>query len=113
MGLAGVNLNLNLSNAKQVEVDNTKTTDNPTIEFQQNGYSPNNIYVKAGSSVKLTLKNTNGAGCIQSFVIPKLNIQKVVRVGTSEEVNFTAPAEKGQIAFMCGMGMYRGVINVL
>lgn len=112
LGLAGINLNINLSGS-QKSVDNTNITSSPTVEFLQNGYSPNSVSVPAGADVVMTLKNTSGSGCIQSFVIPKLGVQKVVRVGTSETVQFKAPSERGQIAFMCGMGMYRGVINVL
>jgi len=112
LSLAGLNLSLNLGQDKTT-FENQAVTDNPTIEFMQNGYSPANVAVKAGSKVNLTLKNISGAGCIQSFVIPKLGIQKVVQVGGSETVTFTAPSEKGQIVFMCGMGMYKGVINVL
>lgn len=111
LGLAGVNLNINFGqNTTPAQITNATTS--PTIEFLQSGYSPNAVFVPAGKDITLTLKNTTGAGCIQSFVIPSLGIQKVVPVGSSIQVTFTAPA-KGQLAFMCGMGMYRGVINVI
>lgn len=77
------------------------------------GYNPNTLTVKAGSPVTLHVNNIAGKGCVQAFTIPSLNIQKIVPVGTSADVTFTAPSEKGQIAFMCSMGMYRGVINVI
>ncbi len=105
--------NINLSLGRSSETTNQEVTQNPTIEFFETSYSPTSINVKAGSEVKLTLKNISGNGCIQSFVIPKLNLQKIVRVGTSETLTFKAPNEKGQIAFMCSMGMYRGIINVI
>ncbi|OGM26608.1 hypothetical protein A2627_01135 [Candidatus Woesebacteria bacterium RIFCSPHIGHO2_01_FULL_39_28] len=109
-GLAGINLNISIG---QVQGGNSQAIKNPTIELTSNGYNPQNITVKAGSNITLNLKNTTGSGCIQSFVIPKFGIQKVVREGTSEMVSFVAPGEKGQIAFMCGMGMFRGTINVI
>lgn len=109
--LAGINLNLNLSS--NVGGTNETATQNPTIEFTSSGYSPRLITVKAGSVVNLTLSNTSGAGCIQSFVIPKLKIQKIVTVGSKETVQFTAPADKGEIPFMCGMGMYTGKIKII
>lgn len=111
LSLAGVNLNINLK--QNTTTGNQDITQNPTIEFTSRGYTPQQINVKAGSNVVLNLKNTTGAGCIQSFVIPKLNLSKIVQVGQTATLNFVAPSEKGQIAFMCGMGMYRGVINVL
>ena len=109
LSLAGINLNLGQNQAAQ----NKEITENPTIEFKSDGYTPKEINIKAGSNVTLNLKNTTGAGCIQSFVIPKLGLNKIVQLGQTATLNFTAPSEKGQIAFMCGMGMYRGVINVL
>lgn len=89
------------------------TTNNPTINITSSGYSPNSITVKAGSNVKVNLSNTNGAGCIQAFVIPSLNFQKVVPPGTSSSFSFTAPEKPTDIAFMCSMGMYRGIIHVI
>ncbi len=84
-----------------------------TIEFTESSYSPNVINVKAGENITLNLVNKAGSGCVQAFTIPELNIQKVVRVGSTDTVNFTAPTEPTQIAFMCSMGMYRGTINVI
>jgi len=86
---------------------------NPTITIKALGYSPNSFAVKAGAKVKLKLTNTDGTSCVQSFTIPSLGIQKVIPPGTSGEVDFQAPNAPTQISFMCSMGMYRGVINVL
>jgi len=84
-----------------------------TIEFTQISYSPESITVKAGSKVKLNLVNKNGGGCIQAFTIPKLGLKKIVRMGTSETLEFTAPTKPQTIDFMCSMGMFRGEINVI
>ena len=84
-----------------------------TIIIEGAGYTPNNLAVKAGSKVSLNLVNNGGGGCTQSFTIPRLGIQKVVPLGASDTITFTAPSERGQLAFMCGMGMFRGVINVI
>lgn len=86
---------------------------NPTITIKSLGYSPTILAVKAGATVKLKLINTDGTSCAQSFTIPSLGIQKVVPPGTTGEVDFQAPNKPTQLAFMCSMGMYRGVINVL
>ena len=98
------------SNASEIT---SEINNNPTITIQSLGYNPNIINVKAGAQVKLKLVNTTGTSCVQAFTIPSLGIQKVVPPGTSDEVDFTAPSAPGQIQFMCSMGMYRGVINVL
>lgn len=84
-----------------------------TISINSAGYTPNTFSVKAGSKVTLRLINDGGGGCAQAFTIPKLGIQKVVSIGSSDVVEFTAPQERGPLTFMCSMGMYRGVINVI
>jgi sulfite exporter TauE/SafE len=86
---------------------------NPTITIVSLGYTPNSINVKAGAQVRLKLVNTTGTSCVQAFTIPSLGLQKIVPPGTSDELDFTAPTTPGQVPFMCSMGMYRGVINVL
>jgi sulfite exporter TauE/SafE len=94
-------------------VGTSEINNNPTINIESLGYNPNIINVKAGAKVRLKLINTTGTSCVQAFTIPSLGIQKIVAPGTSDEVDFTAPSTPGQIPFMCSMGMYRGVINVL
>lgn len=84
-----------------------------TISIESFGYSPNNITVKAGSPVTLRLVNNGGGGCTQAFTIPGLGIQKTVPVGSSDTVSFTAPNTPQELAFMCSMGMYRGMIRVI
>lgn len=104
---------LTFCNAQEMGVVEGAATQNVTITFTEGGYSPGNIAVKAGSQVTMHLQNTTGKGCIQSFIIPKLGIEKIVRLGTAETVQFTAPKETGNLAFMCGMGMYRGNIKII
>lgn len=88
-------------------------TNEATISIESASYNPNNITVKAGSQVTLKLVNNGGGGCTQAFTIPKLRIQKVVPLGNSDVITFIAPSEPGPLAFMCSMGMFRGVINVI
>lgn len=90
-----------------------KPVQEETITINNVGYTPSNFTVKAGSEVKLHLKNAGGGGCAQAFTIPKLGLQKVVTPGNTADISFTAPNEPGQLAFMCSMGMYRGTINVV
>jgi sulfite exporter TauE/SafE len=95
------------------QISESGTVSNATVSIEGAGYSPNNFSVKAGSKVKLNLVNNGGGGCTQAFTIPRLGIQKVVPLGASDTITFTAPSEPGQLAFMCGMGMFRGIINVI
>jgi len=120
LALSGSNFTLNTFACLLTDCNNSadqsrgqNTVSEATIQFNKTSYSPNMITVKAGSSVKLNLVNNTGEGCVQAFTIPKLGVQKIVRVGSTDSVQFDAPAQPTQLAFMCSMGMYRGVINVI
>lgn len=95
--------------------DNTlaETTKNPEIQITSYGYNPTYLSIKAGEEITLRIVNNDGRGCQQAFTVPALGIQKIIPVGGTETFTFTAPSEPGQISFMCSMGMYRGVINVI
>lgn len=97
-----------VGNSQQKQV----ATTTPVITINATSYTIDNPYIKAGSEVKLTVKNVRGGGCIQFFTIPKLHIEKTVAVGEEEVLVFTAPNEKGSLPFMCSMGMYRGAFIV-
>ena len=88
-------------------------SNNVNINIEASGYNPSAITVKAGLPVTINLKNTTGSGCVQAFTIPSLGIQKIIPVGSSDTITFNAPKTPGQLPFMCSMGMYRGVINVI
>lgn len=89
-----------------------EATTDPAIIIGAVGYNPNSITVPAGKKITLHLQNQGGTSCIQAFTIPSLGIQKIVPPGASDTITFTSPNQTEQIAFMCSMGMYRGVINV-
>ncbi len=84
-----------------------------TITIRSSGYYPSSFTVKSGSNVTLHLKNIDGASCVQAFLIPKLRIEKIVSPGAEDTITFKAPDNAGSIPFMCSMGMFRGVINVI
>lgn len=88
-------------------------TEEATITIGADGYHADHLALKAGQAVTLHLKNEQGGGCIQAFTIPSLKIQKIVPVGSSADVTFTAPSTPGKLAFMCSMGMYRGEFDVV
>lgn len=100
-------------NTPEPSVANTKPATNLNIEISSAGYTPNELTAKAGADITIHLKNDGGGGCAQAFTIPSLGVQKVVTTGQTDTVTFKAPNEKTDIAFMCSMGMYRGVIHVL
>lgn len=84
-----------------------------TIIFSPTGYSPNRFAVRKGERVTLQLVNENASGCIQSFAIAALNIQKIVLPNESVDISFVAPNEPGRINFTCSQGLYPGTIEVI
>ncbi len=91
----------------------SSATSEANINIEATGYNPNSLTVKAGSQITLHLTNNGGGGCTQAFTIPSLGIQKIVPIGQSDTIVFTAPLQPGQVPFMCSMGMFRGMINVI
>lgn len=86
---------------------------NVVISIKSNGYTPNVLTVKAGTNVSFKLENDGAYTCASSFTIPYFNYQKVVPAGKTETIALKMPDKPTQIPFMCSMGMYRGVINVI
>lgn len=78
-----------------------------TINLTDNGYQPNEMKLKKDIPAKITLKTEDTYGCIRAFVIPSLNIQKILPKTGQDTVEFT-PSNTGEINFTCSMGMYRG-----
>lgn len=103
----------NIFKTKPAQTDNAQASTEATIDIGETGYSPNYFSIKSGALITLHIKNTGGRGCTQGFTIPGLGIQKTIPYGTSDTITFTAPAQKGPLAFMCSMGMYRGMMNVI
>lgn len=106
-------LNPTCFSSQNDQEDIAYANDSPVINIEESGYTPSNITLRRGSKVTLKLNNVSGGGCTQSFTIPSLGIQRIVPLGSSDSISFTAPDKPGQIAFMCGMGMFRGLINVI
>lgn len=93
--------------------ENMTTQESVVINIQNEGYSPNVVTVKAGSHVSFNIKNDGVYTCASAFTIPAFNYQIVVQAGTTETIALKMPDNPMQIPFMCSMGMYRGMINVI
>ena len=75
------------------------------------GYEPSAITITAGVPVRWVVDGTQASGCTSVLTIPDLGVTKTLARGANV-VEFTAP-ERGTLAFMCSMGMVRGVFTVL
>lgn len=80
------------------------------MDVVNSGYVPNYFTVKKGIPVKWIINGKNVFGCQGYFVVPKLNIQQALEPG--ENIFEFTPEDTGFINFSCGMGMYRGRIEI-
>jgi sulfite exporter TauE/SafE len=99
---------------------NQPTVSSPTVNggvqevsmvITRYGYEPQNLTIKAGVPVRWKVDGTGAAGCTSIMTIPSLNVSQALHSGENI-IEFTAP-NKGQLAFMCSMGMVRGSFNVM
>ncbi len=79
------------------------------ITVSGSGYEPSQVSVKKSEPVKLAFYRKDADNCGGEVVFSKLNIRKKLPVGETVLVEFT-PEEAGEIAFACGMGMYKGKV---
>ncbi|EKE14347.1 MAG: Heavy metal transport/detoxification protein [uncultured bacterium] len=99
--IKGTKTNVNIESGKQVIY----------MDVISGGYSPNQFTIKKGVPVKWVINGKNVFGCQGYFVVPSLSISKALNAGENL-IEFT-PKETGFINFSCGMGMYRGRIEVI
>ncbi|MEK6854853.1 MAG: cupredoxin domain-containing protein [Nanoarchaeota archaeon] len=80
-----------------------------TLGTKDLNYYPNEIRVKSGQPVSISLDNSV-TGCLRSFTIKELGVSKYLRSVTDSLV-FT-PTQKGTFTFACSMGMGYGKLIV-
>lgn len=83
-----------------------------TITVYATGYEPENLKIKANTPTTLNLVTNNTQGCSRAITFPTLNIQKVLPLTGTTQVNLPALA-KGRVPFSCSMGMFSGIIEVI
>ncbi|MGH2725784.1 MAG: sulfite exporter TauE/SafE family protein, partial [Actinomycetota bacterium] len=82
------------------------------IEARSTSYSPSLIRAKSGVKTVLTLRTNRTRGCTRAFVIPSANFQKLLPE-TGDTAIDLGSLPPGRINYTCGMGMYRGAIDVV
>jgi uncharacterized protein len=90
----------------------TAATQTATINVRSNGYDPQVVQIKAGVPTKLNVVSDNVQSCARAFVIPALNLERVLPANGTETIDLPA-SPPGEIAFSCSMGMFTGVIQVV
>ena len=81
------------------------------ITVHNSSYQPNRINARAGVPTVLRLRTDNTRGCTRAFVIPSLDVEKVLPE-TGDTVIDVGVLAAGTLKYTCGMGMYHGTIEV-
>jgi hypothetical protein len=79
------------------------------IRVTQHGYQPAKLDIPADTPVTLAFTRESEPNCGSEVIFPALNIRKPLPLGQTVLVPLPAQAA-GEIAFSCGMGMFRGMI---
>jgi plastocyanin domain-containing protein len=75
------------------------------------GYNPRDITAKAGVPTILRMKTSGTFDCSSAFVIPSLQIQKMLPATGVTDFEIPAQAPGSTMHGTCGMGMYSLQIN--
>lgn len=80
------------------------------VTITDNGFEPSRLPLPAGGTARVTFTRASETTCATEVVFPSLGIRRALPLGTPVAVEF--PAQAGEIAFVCGMGMLRGAVVV-
>ncbi|EKQ55790.1 MAG: hypothetical protein A370_02505 [Clostridium sp. Maddingley MBC34-26] len=106
------NLSGNIANASQVNITKAAIENGVQIvriTADNNGYTPDAIYVQKDIPVKLIFEGNQLNSCNNGIVLPSFNIEKDLKP-VENIIEFTPKDE--DIDFGCWMGMIKGVIKV-
>jgi RND family efflux transporter MFP subunit len=81
------------------------------ISVTEKGFEPDKVGLRAGSPARLTFVRITDKTCGTEVVFPSLNIKRALPLNEPIAIEFT-PARTGDIAFVCGMNMLKGLIVV-
>jgi hypothetical protein len=81
------------------------------VKVSSAGFEPSRVSVRSGKPVTLAFQRTDAKNCGNKVVFPALGIERELPVGQTVMVTLEPP-KTGELAFTCGMAMYRGAIVV-
>lgn len=79
------------------------------IQVSERGFEPARVEIPASRAMTLAFTRDSTPNCGSEVVFPSLGIRKPLPIGETVLVQLPAQAS-GELAFGCGMGMYRGMI---
>jgi hypothetical protein len=81
------------------------------IRVTQHGYEPSRIEIPANRPLILAVSRDDSPNCGADILFPTLGIRRPLGLGETVLIDLPAQAA-GELAFSCGMGMFRGMLIV-
>jgi len=81
-----------------------------TLNVQNKGYFPQTLRAAANTAFTLNLVTNKTYSCARDFVIPSLNVYKLLPDTGTIQVDIPAQPSGTRMFFTCSMGMYTGMI---
>jgi hypothetical protein len=82
-----------------------------TITARSTSYTPKSAQLDSGVTTTLIVRSKNVGGCAKSFVVPSMNIERLLPTNGDTRIELGA-LHSGTVRYSCGMGMYTGVLTV-
>ncbi len=79
----------------------------PRVEVTSEGFQPARVVL--GSDRHVVFRRVADGTCATAVVFPSLGIEKQLPLNTDVTLELP-PGSPGELAFQCGMGMYRGKV---
>lgn len=80
------------------------------IVVDDKGFHPSTLRLRAGIPARLTFVRTSDGTCATEVSVPSLNIKRALPLNHAVDIEFTPAA--GEVAFACGLNMFKGTITV-
>ena len=81
------------------------------IQVTDEGFVPNDIRVKAGQPLTLSVTRTSDRTCATELVLKEYGINQDLPLGKTIQISFT-PKQSGKLTYACAMDMFKGHITV-
>ena len=83
-----------------------------TIQANPTFYLPPRVQLQVGTPARVRVQTGRMIGCTSTFTIPSLGVRRYIPPNSAVLIDI--PTDQARtIPFVCGMGMYRGVIEVI
>jgi RND family efflux transporter MFP subunit len=81
------------------------------IIVNEQGFEPAKVSLRAETPARITFVRTTDKTCATEVLFPSLTIKRALPLNEPVVIGFT-PTKTGDIAFACGMNMFKGVVVV-